>query len=147
MAYLVVAAYPQHITADMYDVSYTIISRSRCIAVALPPSLCDRCTNIWLPPSPRYTRSWMLPWENMPETFVFLWKTLENIVEDLDTSRTVPWKTQNQQLKYMFILTWNNSFCVFQAKTGAVRTSSSVSSSVFHKNTRVLNDFRMALYS
>ena len=42
----------------------------------------------------KYTRSWALPWENMVKTLVFLRKTLEDTVEDVDTSRAFPWKTQ-----------------------------------------------------
>ena len=42
----------------------------------------------------KYTRSWALPWENMVKTLVFLRKTLEDTVEDVDTSREFPWKTQ-----------------------------------------------------
>ena len=42
----------------------------------------------------KYTKSWMLPWENMFKTVVCLWKTLADAVEDLDTSRDFTWKKQ-----------------------------------------------------
>ena len=74
---------------------------------------------------------------------MFLWKTLEDVVEDVDSASIFAWKTQNQLFKLKKKVIFIYWICVFQGNAWEVSTSSRVSSSVFLQNTRV---FAMSLH-
>ena len=68
---------------------------------------------------------------------VFLWKTLEDVVEDVDSARIFAWKTQNQLFKLKKKVIFIYWICVFQGNAWEVSTSSRASSSVFLQNVGV----------